>query len=46
MKELISINTLAKAVETQGFYFLQGNQERTKVVTSEGIIITQGKKEV
>ena len=46
MKELITISSLAKAVEKQGFIFLQGNQERTKVVTPEGIIITQGKKEV
>eukprot|EP00967_Tisochrysis_lutea_P112836 scaffold178644_cov28-Tisochrysis_lutea.AAC.1 len=46
MKEIITLSSLAKAVEKQGFYFLQGNQERTKVVTNEGIIITQGKKEV
>lgn len=46
MKEHFSMNLLAKAVESQGFFFLQGNQERTKVVTPEGIIVTQGKKEV
>eukprot|EP00967_Tisochrysis_lutea_P139173 scaffold252378_cov36-Tisochrysis_lutea.AAC.1 len=36
----------AKALEHQGFIFLKGNQERTKVLTKEGIIVTQGKKEV
>ena len=46
MKSLITISSLAKAVENQGFYFLQGNQERTKILTKEGILVTQGKKEV
>ena len=46
MKDHITINSLSKAVENQGFIYLQGNQERTKVVTPEGIIVTQGKKEV
>eukprot|EP00967_Tisochrysis_lutea_P058624 scaffold74600_cov29-Tisochrysis_lutea.AAC.2 len=31
--EISSKSTLAKAVKYQGIFFLQGNQERTKVVT-------------
>eukprot|EP00967_Tisochrysis_lutea_P026973 scaffold31185_cov27-Tisochrysis_lutea.AAC.1 len=46
MKDYVTINSLAKALEHQGFIFLKGNQERTKVLTKEGIIVTQGKKEV
>ena len=46
LKSIITISSLAKAVENQGFYFLQGNQERTKILTKEGILVTQGKKEV
>mmetsp|Transcript_30163 Transcript_30163/g.82489 ORF Transcript_30163/g.82489 Transcript_30163/m.82489 type:complete len:98 (-) Transcript_30163:800-1093(-) len=46
MKNLINISSLAKAVENQGFFFLQGNQERTKIVTKEGVLVTQGEKEV
>ena len=46
MKDAITITSLAKALENQGLIFLQGNQERTKVQTQEGVIVTQGKKEV
>eukprot|EP00967_Tisochrysis_lutea_P048529 scaffold59298_cov36-Tisochrysis_lutea.AAC.1 len=36
MKDSITITSLAKALENQGFVFLQGNQERSKVLTKEG----------
>eukprot|EP00967_Tisochrysis_lutea_P036524 scaffold43956_cov23-Tisochrysis_lutea.AAC.1 len=36
LKDSITITSLAKALENQGFVFLQGNQERSKVLTKEG----------
>lgn len=40
---LITISSLARAVENQGFFFLQGNTKRTKILTKEGVLMTQGK---
>ena len=39
VKSLINISALAKAVENQGFFFLQGNQERPKILKPQFVCL-------